>query len=129
MKHYRLLLLSLMATLASAGEPVFDSHVHLREGEVSLLKFEAEVRQAGIELAGVGAMWFGGEHQARAGDPATIRAGNDGIIALAAKHPEVVPIGTVHPYDGQVALDELARIAARGVKTLKIHPHTQQFAI
>jgi predicted TIM-barrel fold metal-dependent hydrolase len=51
------------------------------------------------------------------------------LISLAAKHPEVVPIGTVHPYDGQTALDELTRIAARGVKTLKIHPHTQKFDI
>ncbi len=120
---------SLLATSALAGEPVFDTHVHLREGETSLLKFEAEVKASGIELAGVGAMWFGGPNQALAGDTARMRAGNDGLIALAAKHPEVVPIGTVHPYDGQAALDELARIAARGVKVLKIHPHTQRFAI
>ena len=129
MKVHRLIFLSLLTTLASAGEPVFDSHVHLRDGETSLLKFEAEVRDAGIDLVGVGAMWFGGPHQALAGDTAVIRAGNDGLIALAAKHPEVVPIGTVHPYDGQAALDELTRIAGRGVKTLKIHPHTQRFAI
>ncbi len=119
----------LLATSALAGEPVFDTHVHLREGETSLLKFEAEVKASGIELAGVGAMWFGGPNQALAGDTARMRAGNDGLIALAAKHPEVVPIGTVHPYDGQAALDELARIAARDVKVLKIHPHTQRFAI
>src|SRR5690348_7862192 len=109
----RFLILSLgllLTGLAHAGEPVFDSHVHLREGEASLLKFEAEVKAAGIDLAGVGAMWFGGPHQAPAGDTAAIRGGNDGMIALAAKHPEVVPIGTVHPYDGQAALDELARI-------------------
>ena len=132
MKRCRILSLSLCLLLMAevrSGEPVFDSHVHLREGEVSLQKFEAEVRTSGIDLAGVGAMWFGGPHQARAGDTAAIRAGNDGLIALAAKHPEVVPIGTVHPYDGQAALDELARIAARGVKTLKIHPHTQRFEI
>lgn len=119
----------LLTTLAQSGEPVFDSHVHLRDGEASLLKFEAEVKASGIDLAGVGAMWFGGPHQAPAGNPAAIRAGNDGVIALAAKHPEVAPIGTVHPYDGQAALDELARISARGVKTLKIHPHTQRFEI
>ena len=132
MKHSCLHLLSLgllLTGLAHSGEPVFDSHVHLREGEASLQKFEAEVRASGIELAGVGAMWFGGPHQALAGDTAKIRAGNDSVIALAAKHPEVVPIGTVHPYDGQAALDELTRIAARDVKTLKIHPHTQRFAI
>ncbi len=132
MKSCRRLVLSLclaLAGLARSAEPVFDTHVHLRDGETSLQKFEAEVREAGIELAGVGAMWFGGPHQALAGDPAKMRASNDALIALAAKHPEVAPIGTVHPYDGQAALDELARIAARGVKTLKIHPHTQRFEI
>jgi predicted TIM-barrel fold metal-dependent hydrolase len=132
MKSCRLLVLSLclaLAGLARSAEPVFDTHVHLRDGETSLQKFEAEAREAGIELAGVGAMWFGGPHQALAGDPAKMRASNDALIALAAKHPEVAPIGTVHPYDGKAALDELARIAARGVKTLKIHPHTQRFEI
>jgi uncharacterized protein len=117
------------STLACAANPVFDMHVHLREGEASLLKYETEVRASGLELAGVGAMWFGGPHQALAGNPAGIRAGNDGVIALAAKHPEVAPIATVHPYDGQAALDELARVAAKGVRTLKIHPHTQRFDI
>jgi uncharacterized protein len=117
------------STLAGAANPVFDMHVHLREGEASLLKYEAEVRASGLELSGVGAMWFGGPHQALAGNPAGIRAGNDGVIALAAKHPVVAPIATVHPYDGEAALDELARVAAKGVRTLKIHPHTQQFDI
>lgn len=119
----------LFAARAFAAEPVFDMHVHLRDYESSLLKYEAEVKDAGIPLAAIGVMWFGGEHQARAGDLPAIRAGNDGLLALAAKHPEVVPIATVHPYDGQAALDELARVAARGIKVLKIHPHTQKFAI
>ncbi len=127
-----LLVLSLglmLAGFARAAEPVFDVHVHLREGETSLQKFKAETKDSGVELAGIGAMWFGGPHQALAGNPAKIRASNDALIALAAKHPEVAPIATVHPYDGQAALDELARIAARGVRTLKIHPHTQRFEI
>ncbi len=132
MNLYRLLVLSLglcLAGNAHSTDPVFDVHVHLREGEASLAKFKTEARDAGVELAGIGAMWFGGPHQAPAGNPASIRSSNDALIALAANHPEVVPIATVHPYDGQAALDELARIAARGVKTLKIHPHTQNFQI
>jgi predicted TIM-barrel fold metal-dependent hydrolase len=119
----------LSTTLAWAGDPVFDVHVHLREGETSLRKFEAEARDAGIELAGLGAMWFGGPNQALAGNPASIRAHNDALIEMAAKHAIVVPIATVHPYDGQAALDELARVAARGVKVLKIHAHTQRFDV
>src|SRR3546814_12769579 len=74
-------------------------------------------------------MWFGGPHQALQGELDEIRAGNDSVIVLAAKYPEVVPIATVHPYDGQAALDELERVAAAGVGVLKIHAHTQRFDV
>jgi predicted TIM-barrel fold metal-dependent hydrolase len=128
--HTLVLTLCLFFTgVAHAAGPVFDMHVHLRDGEASLQKFKAETRESGVELSGIGAMWFGGPHQALAGNPAHIRAKNDALIAMAARHPDVVPIATVHPYDGQAALDELTGIAERGVRTLKIHPHTQQFAI
>ncbi len=119
----------LLTPLAWAGGPVFDSHVHLREGETSLREYETKVREAGIELSSLAVMWFGGPHQALAGNPADIRALNDGLIALAARHPEVVPIATVHPYDDRAALDELTRVAGRGIKVLKLHPHTQRFDV
>lgn len=114
---------------AVAGEPVFDVHVHLRESETSLRAYEADAKAAGIELVGLGAMWFGGPHQARRGKLDQVRAGNDSVIALAANHPEVVAIATVHPYDGNAALKELARVSAKGVKVLKLHAHTQQFDV
>jgi len=56
-----------------------------------------------------------------------MRASNDDLIELAAKHPKLMPIATVHPYDGAAAIAELERVAARGVKVLKLHPHTQKF--
>lgn len=128
MIRYVLALVAAFGThFAHADEAVFDSHVHLREGENSLRAYEADVAAAHIKLAGFGGMWFGGPNQALQGDPAKIRANNDAHLALAAKHPEMLPIATVHPYDGQDALDELARVAARGVKVLKLHPHTQKF--
>lgn len=130
----RLALPALFAALlavpaAQAAEPVFDVHVHLREGARSLADYEADARAAGIELGGVGAMWFGGPNQALAGDTGAVRAGNDGIIALAATRPGVVAAATVHPHDGQAALDELARVASAGVKLLKLHAHTQRFDV
>lgn len=129
MKTHRILavLLLMLAPAAYAQQPVFDMHVHLRDGETSLRRYQAEIASAGIASAGLGAMWFGGPHQALQGEPDRIRAANDALIALAAAHPDVLPIVTVHPYDGQAALDELTRVAARGARTLKIHPHTQQF--
>jgi uncharacterized protein len=112
---------------AAAQSPVFDSHVHLWKGEDSLRAYEEQVKAGRLEVAGIGAMWFGGPNQALAGRPQQIQAGNDGIIALAAKHPSMMPIATVHPYDGAAAIAELERVAARGIKVLKIHSHTQQF--
>jgi predicted TIM-barrel fold metal-dependent hydrolase len=112
---------------ALAQEPVFDTHVHLRDAETSLRAYEADVAASKINLVGFGGMWFGGPNMALQGDPAKVRANNDAHIALAAKHPKMMPIVTVHPYDGQAAQEELSRVAARGVKVLKLHPHTQQF--
>lgn len=121
------LMLALGIPAAHADETVFDTHVHLHEGEASLRTYEVDVAAAHIKLAGFGGMWFGGPNQALQGDPKKMRANNDAHIALAANHPEMLPIATVHPYDGQDALDEVVRVAARGVKVLKLHPHTQKF--
>jgi uncharacterized protein len=121
--------LFLLTGTAAAGAPVFDVHVHLRDGETSLRAYQADIKAAGLELLGLGAMWFGGPHQALQGELDKVRAGNDRVIALAAKFPQVLPIATVHPYDGSAALGELTRVAAAGVKVLKIHAHTQRFDV
>lgn len=119
------LLLSCEALLAQ--EPVFDVHVHLWSGQASMEAYEAQLKAANVEATGFAAMWFGGPNQALQGDIERTRESNDGLITLAAKYPKMVPVATVHPYDGDAALMELQRVAARGVKILKIHPHTQKF--
>jgi predicted TIM-barrel fold metal-dependent hydrolase len=111
----------------AARADVFDMHVHLWHGEQSLRDYIGKVEADGLSVSGFGAMWFGGPNQALAGQPERIRAGNDGIIALAAKRAGLLPVATVHPYDGDAAIAELDRVAARGVKVLKLHPHTQKF--
>jgi predicted TIM-barrel fold metal-dependent hydrolase len=123
----RALAIFLLCIQPVSAQEVFDLHVHLHDGENSLRAYEADVAASKIKLAGFGGMWFGGANMALQGQPAKVRAANDAHLALAAKYPEMMPIATVHPYDGQAALDELSRVAARGVKVLKLHPHTQQF--
>jgi len=127
MRRFFLLATMLLLAALPARAQVFDSHVHLHRGEASLKAYEAQVAADKQQVAGFGAMWFGGPNQALAGQTDRIRAGNDQQIALAAKNPKLLPIATVHPYDGDAALAELQRVAARGVKVLKIHPHTQKF--
>ena len=118
---------ALIAAAAHAQTPVFDLHVHLWKGEASLREYEAQLKAAGREVTGIGAMWFGGPNQALQGKPDEVRANNDGLIALAKANPKLLPIAPVHPYDGAAAVAELERVAARGVKVLKLHPHTQKF--
>lgn len=120
-----LLLLPCQSLLAQ--EALFDVHVHLWKGEASLQAYEEQLEAANVEVAGFAGMWFGGPNQALQGEIERTRKSNDALIALAAKHPKMVPVATVHPYDGHAALTELQRVAARGVKVLKIHPHTQKF--
>jgi predicted TIM-barrel fold metal-dependent hydrolase len=130
MRTLALLAAALVLVAQAAGAqspPLFDSHVHLWKGEESLRAYEEQLKEERLQVTGIGAMWFGGPNQALAGQIAQIRAGNDGIIALATKHPKMMPIGTVHPYDGAAAVAELERIASNGIKVLKIHPHTQKF--
>lgn len=125
--NYGILLLAVICIGSARADEVFDLHVHLHEGEASLRAYEADAAAAKIDLAGYGGMWFGGPQQARAGDPAKLRAHNDAQFALAKRHPAMLPVATVHPYDGQVARDEVARVAGLGFKLLKLHPHTQGF--
>lgn len=118
----------LLAPAVAAAQPAIDSHVHLWDGEKSIAAYEAQVKGAGLTVDAFGGMWFGGpDNQALAGNPDSIRAHNDALLALAKKHPNMVPIATVHPYDGQAALNELQRVAGLGIGLLKIHPHTQKF--
>jgi predicted TIM-barrel fold metal-dependent hydrolase len=112
---------------AVAPQPVFDAHVHLHNGAASAREYENQLAATRQRVSGYAAMWFGGPNQAPQGKPDSIRASNDALIELAAKRPGMVPVATVHPYDGQTALAELDRVGAAGVKVLKIHPHTQRF--
>ncbi|NYF31350.1 amidohydrolase family protein [Sphingopyxis sp. JAI108] len=122
-----LLSIALLSAPAFAQDAVVDTHVHLHKGEASLAEYRAQLKAANQPVAAFGAMWFGGPNQALAGNPADIASRNDALIALAAKNPDMIAIATVHPYDGEAALAEVDRVAARGVRLLKIHPHTQKF--
>jgi predicted TIM-barrel fold metal-dependent hydrolase len=110
-----------------AQAPIFDAHVHLSGGQESLQAYDAQLKASGLEGGGLAGMWFGGPNQAPQGQIEKTRKGNDSIVALAAKHPKILPVATVHPYDGAAAIAELERVARRGVRVLKIHPHTQKF--
>jgi uncharacterized protein len=123
MKHF-LTSLSIVLLLQSAHaqDRVFDVHVHLWNGEKSVQEYMAQLAETKQKVTRFGGIWM-----ANLGKLEETRQKNDELIALAAKYPQMIPIGSVHPYDGQPAFDELKRIAERGVVVIKLHPHTQKF--
>lgn len=115
-----------LAPAAAAQDRLFDNHVHLWKGDASLREYRAQVKAAGLDPVSA-VMWFGGPNQALQGKVEEVRAQNDAIIALARSDAKLVAVATVHPYDGEAAIAEVRRVAAAGVKLLKIHAHTQKF--
>ncbi|MBX7481098.1 amidohydrolase family protein [Qipengyuania sp. 6D47A] len=111
----------------AAQDKVFDMHVHLHHGGQSVAAYDEQNAEDGVPVTAFGAMWFGGPNQAREGDLDAIRRGNDHVLTLARQDSRVLPIGTVHPYDGEQGIVELERIAGLGIRVLKLHPHTQGF--
>ena len=118
-----MILLFVAPTIACA-QRVFDTHVHIWNGEASVRAYEAQLKESHQTMTR-----FAGILIAKRNNMEETRRKNDELIALASKYPEMFPIASVHPYDDQAALDELRRIAARGVTMIKLHPHTQQFSI
>jgi len=116
-------LLLAVPTMATA-QRVFDTHVHIWNGEASVRAYKAQLTETHQTVTR-----FAGILIAERGKTAETRRKNDELIALAAKYPEMFPVASVHPYDDQAALDEVRRIAGLGVTMIKLHPHTQKFAI
>lgn len=113
--------LLLLPHIGMATDEVFDVHVHVWDGDASVRAYRAQVEDARLELSGFGAIFI-----ADAGQPARTREKNDELLSLARSHPGLMPIGSVHPYDGDAALAELQRIAGLGMKAIKLHAHTQK---
>jgi predicted TIM-barrel fold metal-dependent hydrolase len=125
MKHRVLpawLLLSLSCLVqAQDQDKVFDTHVHIWKGESSVKEYLAQLAADGQKVTS-----FGGIHMAVLGKVAETRAKNDELVQLSKRYP-MIPIASVHPYEGDAAFQELARLANLGVRAIKLHPHTQQF--
>jgi len=111
--------------VTTARQPVFDAHVHLWHGERSIREYEAQLQSTDQNVTRYGGILMA----QRPGEMAAVRAANDELIALARSHPNMMPIPSVHPYDGDAAIAELRRLRQAGVHTIKLHPHTQQFDV
>ena len=87
-------LLLAIPTMASA-QRVFDTHVHIWNGEESVRAYEAQLKDTQQSVTRFAAILI-----AARGNMAETRRKNDELIALAAKHPEMLDLtnllGAIH---------------------------------
>jgi uncharacterized protein len=110
-------LLFSISHLISAQEKIFDLHVHIWEGRKSLDTYYAQLdstHQAVTQFCGI--------LIARKREPVRTRQKNDELIALSRQDTKLIPICSVHPMDGDTALQELRRLGKLGVKIVKYIP-------
>lgn len=110
-------------------EPVVDPHVHLALEDSMQMVAEphgiVDYRRVtdGIDLRHVGVLVM-----APRDDLDSTRRLNDLVLELATGGPWFA-LCSVHPGDGDMALEEIDRVRAAGAKGLKLHPNTQDFDV
>jgi predicted TIM-barrel fold metal-dependent hydrolase len=127
-----LLATSAMAADAGYHGPIIDAHAHIRFNDSDAVspdqgKGTDPIRKlddaAGVTQSALIVI-------ARAGQMDKTRAQNDAVIAAAkAGRGRFYPVASVHPADGADAMAELDRLAAAGVKVIKLHPNSQNFDV
>ena len=54
---------------------------------------------------------------------------NDSLFSMSRRNSRFIPVCSVHPGDGEAAIEELRRIKDLGGKIIKLHPSNQNFPI
>jgi uncharacterized protein len=124
MKIVNLFLIQFLLCHLCLSQQLFDNHVHLWNGNESLQSYLDQVDSTGLNITR-----FGGILIARRGELLKTKAKNDELIELSKRNPKLLPICSVHPLDGDAAIQELKRLSTLGVRVIKIHAHTQEFEV
>lgn len=118
MKNITLVMSLTLVVSFGRTQDTFDNHVHIWEGEKSVKEYLKQLDSTNQSVTRFGAI-----HMAMKGKLEETRQKNDELIMLSKKYPQLLPICSVHPFDGDAAFDELTRIAKLGVNVIKLHPH------
>jgi uncharacterized protein len=103
-------------------DSIIDIHAHFWDMDKSADQYFSQNKGLNITAGGIVIMQ-------RPGNMKRTTAINDELIRLSKRNKRIIPICTVHPYDGDSAIIELKRLKHLGVKAIKLHPITQEFEI
>lgn len=110
---------------------VIDTHTHPMVHPSQQALAEPHPAQDYLEkVAGLGFERAAALVIAPLGDLRLTRAVNDAVLQLCDEQAGFYfPVCSVHPGDGEGAIEELERVAAAGARWLKLHPNTQDFDV
>jgi len=123
---------SFFASTVVAQERIIDTHAHIMlpgqerafnpnvDGTAKELR--SQMAESGVSMAGIMSI-------VPRDNTEIMKTYNDHILKLAAESDEFFPIVSVHPLDGQPAIDEVERVSELGAKALKLHPFFQGFDV
>ena len=115
--------------MAPYDGPVIDTHVHLAldermglSGVPSHRLEDYEAAAEGLNLRAAAALVMAPKE-----DLERTRTMNDLALDLAARDSRWLPLCSVHPFDEELAFEEVDRVAAAGARGFKLHPNSQNF--
>lgn len=111
----------------NAKHPIIDAHCHIRTTpDETMLQTMDEyfATNKSVDIS-----YLFGITMAKKGEIEKTRERNDSLFAMAKRNSRFIPVCSVHPNDGDAAIEELRRIKKLGGKIIKLHPLTQQFTI
>ncbi|MCO5241839.1 MAG: amidohydrolase family protein [Chitinophagaceae bacterium] len=108
--------------------PIVDSHCHIKthltdDIFMTMEEYFAENKSINIKYL------FGISFVQRQGNLEEMKVRNDSLFSMARRDSRFIPVCSVHPNDGDAAIEELRRIKDFGGKIIKLHPITQNFPI
>lgn len=111
--------------------PIIDTHTHpLVNDRNQMVASRHAAEDYANRLSHTGVVKAAALTIAHEGRLAETAEDNDAVLALGDKFDGLFfPVCSVHPRDGEAALDELDRVAAAGARWLKLHPNTQEFDV
>lgn len=103
-------------------DSIIDIHAHFWEMDKSADEYFSSNKNPMLRTGGIVILQ-------QPGDQKKTKQMNDELIKLSKINKQIIPICTVHPFDGDSAVLELKRLKALGIKIIKLHPITQEFDI
>lgn len=100
-------------------DTIVDIHCHYYYEYAAYAYFKS-ARKLNVEILKIGEIVIANQNEFE-----ETRKHNDQLIELSKRNLKVIPICSVHPYDGDSAINELKRIWSEGVKLIKLHPRVQ----